>query len=158
MEGKLIMFRESDQNLKTNSITLDDWRSSFDKCKTCGRVGPHLCLGFKFDEDKTHTFDASKFQKLDLGKPMMSLVEPNFVRGLAEVLTFGAKKYAPNNWKLAVNETDRIKDAMLRHIYAYLSGEECDPESNLPHLHHAAFGLMTLGYFDEQKKKGNKTE
>lgn len=148
------MFKEDYKEFhKSNSIVMDDWIGS---CKTCGKTGPHLCFGFQLDKEKQEKFDPNKFQKLDSGKPMMSLVEPNFIRGLADVLTFGAKKYAPNNWKLATNETDRIKDAMLRHIYAYLSGEERDQESNLSHLHHAAFGLMTLSYFDEQKKKETK--
>jgi hypothetical protein len=38
-----------------------------------------------------------QFLKNDNGKPMMSLIDPAFVIGLADVLTFGAKKYAPNN-------------------------------------------------------------
>lgn len=96
-----------------------------------------------------------EFIKHDTGKPMMSLVEPSFIRGLAEVLTFGANKYAKNNWKLADSEEgrDRIKDAMLRHIYKYLDGQEFDDETGFSHLYHAAFGLMALSYFDTKKTR-----
>jgi len=95
------------------------------------------------------------FLKNDSGKPMMSLIDPAFVVGLADVLTFGAKKYAPNNWKLAGadDDIDRIKDALLRHLYAYLGGEEFDPETNLPHIDHMQCNLMFLRHFD--MKHGN---
>ena len=96
-----------------------------------------------------------EFIKHDTGKPMMSLVEPSFIRGLADVLTFGANKYEKNNWKLAdsVEGQDRIKDAMLRHIYKYLDGQEFDDETGFSHLYHAAFGLMALSYFDTKKTR-----
>ena len=32
--------------------------------------------------------------KFDKGKPMMSLVEPDFIKGIAEVMTMGAEKYS----------------------------------------------------------------
>ena len=96
-----------------------------------------------------------EFIKHDTGKPMMSLVEPSFIRGLADVLTFGANKYEKNNWKLAdsAEGQDRIKDAMLRHIYKYLDGQEFDDETGFSHLYHAAFGLMALSYFDTKKTR-----
>lgn len=95
------------------------------------------------------------FMKNDNGKNMLSLIEPQFVVLLGEILTFGANKYAKNNWKLCTDES-RYKDALLRHIYAYLNGEKIDPESGLSHLGHAAFGLMALNYFDNINKIGEK--
>ena len=92
------------------------------------------------------------FMKADDGKNMLSLIEPQFIQSLGEVLTFGAKKYAKNNWQLC-EDTSRYKDALLRHIYAYLSGEKVDQESGLSHLSHAAFGLMCLQYFDNLKEQ-----
>ena len=56
----------------------------------------------------------SEFKKFDSGKCMVSLVDPEFTLGVGQILTFGAKKYAPNNWKLATDLT-RIKDAAYRH-------------------------------------------
>ena len=91
------------------------------------------------------------FQKYDTGKPMVSLVESKFIFGVAEVLTFGAVKYGPNNWKLGTSEDDirRYKDALLRHVLAYTSGEINDPESGLSHLHHASANLMFLDYLQK---------
>jgi len=92
------------------------------------------------------------FIKKDDNKRMLSLIEPEFILGLGDVITFGAKKYAPNNWKKA-EEKDlmRIKDALLRHIYAYLNGEKRDRETNISHLHHAACNLMFLDFFDKEQ-------
>jgi len=95
------------------------------------------------------------FTKLDTDKPMVSLVEADFILGIADVLTFGAKKYAPNNWKQAKEEDlTRIKDSLLRHTLAFTSGEEIDPESGLSHTYHAACNLMFLDYLT---KKFNST-
>lgn len=93
------------------------------------------------------------FKKADGGKPMVSLVEPKFVLGIAEILTFGAEKYGKGNWKEATkDDVERYKDALLRHLYAYLSGELTDPESGKPHIHHIGCNLMFLGYFDDHER------
>ena len=98
---------------------------------------------------------SKEFQKFDLGKTRLSLIEPNFIEGVGKVLTFGAEKYAANGWQnLPKEELYRYKDAMLRHIMAYLKGEYADPESGIPHLDHAATNIMFLKYFEEQKPKG----
>jgi len=89
----------------------------------------------------------SGFMKADLGKTMFSLVEPKFIEGVADTLTMGAKKYAVNNWQKC-EDTRRYKDALLRHLYAYLDGEITDPESGLSHLYHVGFNCMALDYFD----------
>jgi hypothetical protein len=89
------------------------------------------------------------FKKDDAGKPRVSLVEPEFILGVAEILTFGAKKYGKNNWQEATeDDQERYKDAMMRHMLAYISGECLDPESGLPHLYHVSCNAMFLDYFD----------
>lgn len=93
----------------------------------------------------------SGFIKLDSGKRRLSLIEPQFINSLGDVITFGAQKYAPGNWRLC-EDTSRYKDALLRHIYAYLSGEQQDQETCIDHLAHAACNLMFLQYFDNLKK------
>lgn len=93
-----------------------------------------------------------KFLKADNDKVRMSLVDPLFVEGTAEVLTFGAKKYEANNWKkLEYKELYRIKDSLLRHIYSYLDGEYIDEESGLEHLKHIACNVMFLLHHENKK-------
>lgn len=84
--------------------------------------------------------------KYDTGKLQYSLIPPETLKALASVLTFGAQKYAPDNWKLVEDGERRYLDALFRHLEAYRSGEKVDPESGLPHLSHALTNLAFIHY------------
>lgn len=86
---------------------------------------------------------AEEFTKHDDGKLRYDLVPPSSTKALAEVLTFGAKKYAPNNWRNN-KELWRYEAALLRHIEAYRSGEDLDPETGFSHLAHAMTNIAFL--------------
>lgn len=73
--------------------------------------------------------------KYDSDKPRMDLLDPTALEGLAKVLTFGAQKYAANNWRSGLAYS-RLSAAMLRHLMAIQRGEDIDPESGLPHIDH----------------------
>ena len=105
----------------------------------------------------TEAHTTKPFMKFDSGKLMFSLVDPDFITGLTEILTFGAHKYAKNNWQLNT-DLDRYKDALLRHLYSYLSGELIDPESGKPHLDHIACNLMFIRYFEHGKGHTTKKD
>lgn len=79
--------------------------------------------------------------KHDSEKIQVELLDPLWLFGVGRVLTYGAKKYAAWNWKKGLAIT-RCIGAALRHIYAFLNGEDLDPETKLPHLHHASCELM----------------
>jgi hypothetical protein len=81
--------------------------------------------------------------KLDTGKPMMDLLDPDFLIGVSQVLTFGAKKYAAHNWRKGI-AVSRLLAATLRHVVAIMKGENLDPETGLQHAYHAACELMFL--------------
>lgn len=83
------------------------------------------------------------FLKFDSNKPRLSLVPSSLVIGVAKVLTYGAKKYKPDNWR-KVKSRERYIDALERHLLAYKSGEELDPESGLHHLEHLACNAAFL--------------
>lgn len=93
----------------------------------------------------------SEFEKQDDGKLRLSLIEPQFIKGTAEVLTLGAEKYSAGNWKNCEDRA-RYEDALLRHIYDYLQGNKRDDESGVSHLYHAACNLMFLDAFDREGK------
>ena len=82
--------------------------------------------------------------KHDLGKPAFNLIPPRAELAMASVLTFGAAKYAPDNWKLVDNAETRYIAAAMRHINAYRAGEIWDRESGLQHLAHALTCLAFL--------------
>ncbi len=61
---------------------------------------------------------------------------------VVDVLTFGARKYAPENWRLVPEPRRRYVAAALRHITASMRGEKFDEQSKLSHLAHAVCSLM----------------
>lgn len=84
-------------------------------------------------------------QKFDSGKPAMSLLDRTALEETAAVLKFGAEKYAPHNWRKGI-KFSRLTDAALRHIYAFIDGENTDHESGLTHMGHAMCCLMFLAW------------
>jgi hypothetical protein len=81
--------------------------------------------------------------KYDGEKPRMDLLDANFLEGVAEVLTFGAKKYAANNWRGGI-AVSRLIAASYRHLGAINRGEDLDAESGLPHVYHLGCCVMFL--------------
>lgn len=90
----------------------------------------------------------SEFQKHDQDKTRFDLVCPDFVEGLAKVLTHGARKYSDNNWVNCPQPFQRYYSALQRHLTAFAKGEPADEETGLSHLYHAACCLMFLASFE----------
>lgn len=73
----------------------------------------------------------------------LGTVDPLALLELAKVGGVGAVKYSRYNylrgfaWSLGY-------DALQRHLLAYQSGEDVDPESGLPHLAHAMWHCSAL--------------
>lgn len=83
--------------------------------------------------------------KHDQDKPRIELVDPEFIEGVASVLTFGARKYAAHNWRSGI-DASRLIGAAYRHLGAFNKGEDLDPESGQSHLFHAACCLQFLSW------------
>lgn len=90
--------------------------------------------------------------KNDQGKADMSLLSPIALLKISEVMTFGKKKYSANNWRGGFVWT-RPLAAALRHIFAYLSGQDVDPETGISHLAHASCCLMFVLEFEETHRE-----
>jgi hypothetical protein len=86
--------------------------------------------------------------KFDGGKPQWSLLPFKALREVVDVLTYGAKKYAPDNWKKVPNAKQRYIDAGFRHFTAYAGGEKLDSETGKSHLAHAICCLLYLLAFE----------
>lgn len=98
--------------------------------------------------------------KYDAGKVRLDLLPPKAILELGKVLTFGANKYSPNGWRKATtaDDLDSFKAALLRHVFAYLDGEESDPETGLPHLAHAMCNAAFLVELSAPKKTKQSQE
>ena len=88
--------------------------------------------------------------KHDAGKPRTDLLDYTFIEGISTVLGFGAIKYAEDNWRGGI-KIRRLIGACLRHVFAFLQGQDNDPESGLSHLYHAGCCLMFAAWMLQNK-------
>ena len=97
------------------------------------------------DIDAAHRAIQNAGKKYDGGKPIMSLIPADIELEVAKVMTFGANKYGPENWRKLDNLSDRYMSALMRHTNAMRRGELRDDESGLLHSAHAICCLMFIG-------------
>lgn len=92
-------------------------------------------------------------------KTQISLLPPKGILAAAEVMTLAntPHKHLDEKWK-RMSPTTHV-DAALRHLYAWLSGEGCDPELGTSHLANAAVRLLMSceRELDEQERIANTT-
>lgn len=93
--------------------------------------------------------DVEPARKDDEGKPRWSLLPWRALAKVVEVLEYGAGKYRAHAWVEVESAEDRYKEALLRHVAAFASGELIDPESGKSHLAHIACNALFLLHFSE---------
>lgn len=81
--------------------------------------------------------------KFDGEKVRMDLLPPELLFGVADILTFGAKKYSARNWEKGM-DWGRVYGALQRHLNAWWGGEKLDPETGKSHLWHAGCCIAFL--------------
>lgn len=125
---------------------------------------PALRIELSYENEHNHLQEiwntyskAEGFVKADSGKLQWSLLPFEELKDVVRVLMLGAKKYTPDNWKKC-DDVTRYKDALMRHVISYVSGDETDEESQLSHLAHAVCNCLFLMYFDNTKKIDIKEE
>lgn len=101
---------------------------------------------------KTTTVVSPAGRKDDQGKNRLDLVEPEFIEGIGNTLTFGAEKYKENSWQNIEDAENRYYAAAMRHLLAWRKGEKVDSESGLSHLEHVACNIMFLQHFEREEK------
>ena len=91
--------------------------------------------------------------KHDTGKVDLTYMSMEWITLHCRVRMFGAKKYSRNNWMLGFLIL-RSLAAALRHIFAFMWGEDNDPESGICHLGHAS-NCLEHAYHDFLYRKQN---
>ena len=80
--------------------------------------------------------------KDDSSKLRYDLIDFKSIEQMVSVLTMGANKYGPDNWKNV--EDERYVAATMRHFFSHQLGELTDRESGQPHLAHVLCNVMFL--------------
>jgi hypothetical protein len=91
---------------------------------------------------------ANRSLRYNTGKADYSLIPMAAMKEAAHVLEYGATKYAIDNWMKPTNW--RVSYAcLMRHMSAWQSGEDLDPESERNHLGHAMCNILQMLYMLE---------
>ena len=91
-------------------------------------------------------------KKYDNDKLRWSLLPLGALQDVVKVLEFGAKKYAPDNWKYVDQAEERYWNAAMRHIVAYRLESPNDSETGLSHLAHAVCCLLYIQQLDKEEE------
>ena len=115
---------------------------------------PEYTFGTKSDRNKAHdeydkrmnnfmapTKDRS--MRYNSGKPDYSLIPLAAMQEAAKVLEYGASKYERDNWKRPTHWSVSFA-CLQRHLAAWQSGEDLDPESGRNHLGHAMCNILQM--------------
>lgn len=96
----------------------------------------------------------TSFMKWSKDKIKYGLVPVIALKGLAQVFTYGAKKYKPRNY-LKCEDPQEFVHALFRHLEDYRNGEIIDPESGLPHLAHLMCNAAILLDIENERKEND---
>lgn len=81
--------------------------------------------------------------KHDQNKNRLELIPVSGIEGIGRAMTFGSKKYADHNWAKGFDYS-RLCGSAMRHLLAWMSGQDKDPESGLSHLDHLGACVVML--------------
>lgn len=110
------------------------------------------CKAAIFFHGIEHIVVIDQFLKYDTNKLRYDLIPPEVLEALAGVLTYGAKKYKPDNWKQC-EDTSRFVASLMRHFEAYRKGQLYDADSGFLHLANVMANAMFLLYFNIKNER-----
>lgn len=85
--------------------------------------------------------------RYNAGKNQVELIPPEWIWGLAMVLTRGAAKYAVRNWEGGMAWSYLVGCA-FRHTLKFICGERYDEETGCHHMFMAAWNCCALATYD----------
>lgn len=77
-------------------------------------------------------------------KAPLSVVPAALVLAAAPAMAVGANKYGPFNWRGQKVQAMTYVEAVLRHLYAWVDGQDLAEDTGVSHIGHAIAGLGIL--------------
>lgn len=90
--------------------------------------------------------------RLNAGKIQSRELNPEFIMAMAEVLTKSRSKYAAFNWTL-LTKLSTPYESLFRHLMAFQSGEDYDPDDGCHHMVKVAINAMFIHYHNVNNKE-----
>jgi len=115
-----------------------------------------VCLNCKKQQSVCTCAKEGKGAKFSEGKLRYDLLPDREIQEIVQVLTDGAKRYAPNNWKQVSDPINVYYAALERHIKAWRLGILKDSDSGRTHLSHAGCCLLFLMWFNNENELSTK--
>ena len=132
----------------------DEFKFVADKCRSVRANADDYSSGpvYHLSSDDLHAPGA----KDDKAKPMAGVLL-DFSRALqlvADVGTYGAKKYTRQGWCVVPEGSQRYTDALVRHLLAMdVDPDGLDKETGLPHLAHVAWNALAVLELQARRKE-----
>ena len=130
------------------------------QCSRCGgtdfaisKAGAPYCTRCnKRVELEVSRVDCELFEgrKDDSQKLPIHLLPTDALECIAEILDFGAKKYAPRNWEKGM-AWSRVYRACIGHLWKWWRGAPADEETGKSHLWHAGCCILFLIAYERRK-------
>lgn len=106
-------------------------------------------------EKRTQTSDGSNARnngglRFNEGKPRYDLIPPEFMDALAAHFEIGSRKYSDRNWERGMGWC-KCFASMMRHAWAWMRGEDIDPETGSHHMISVAWNAMAIYTYAARK-------
>lgn len=114
-------------------------------------------LVHKYTEEEEPA-DEGKALKYDDNKVDWAILPLGAVEEIIKVMKFGESKYARGNFAVGTGLSyTRLLNALVRHTFAFMRGEDIDPESGLNHMAHAGCCILFILHYivNSSKYHGN---
>jgi len=130
---------------KRDLVKPEGWTAPEAKLQLILDSNSNTQLVFDFAPSSDGNIVAGFAPKFDAAKVRVDLLPIEPMMQIATVFGFGAKKYFANSYRQGETVVwSRTYGSIMRHMMAFWSGEDKDPESGLPHLAHAGTQLFIL--------------
>lgn len=116
--------------------------------------GPDFENGLTLESDR-RTEEDRRAKRDNAGKLRFSLIPALATEEVARVFTEGADRYGDENWRKPGFTYKSVADSMLRHINAFLRGEDRDPQTGFLHTAHIVANAMFLTEMGLTGSNGN---
>jgi len=141
-------YKRMENFMKPTRKSLDD--ATAEEWNAASKVGTKSDRNLPLDQTPEYKFAAAAIRpqgerslRYNSGKPDYSLIPIAAMQEAAKVLEYGASKYERDNWRRPTHWSVSFA-CLQRHLAAWQSGEDNDPESGRNHLGHAMCNILQM--------------